>query len=401
MEAHRLYRSIGTIGVVLCLMAKPQGQASGQCYTDPITGERICSNTGQPIGQPSQPPAQPLPAQCRVQVEGDGTPQGREYYYGTGTLIWETDKLGVVLTNHHVIEDARGEIRCTFPNGRAFGAKVLASDPVNDLAAIAIQPSGIKPIAVAADDPSGQLTIGGYASGRFHRVTGRIVGYGIRQGATDRCATVAATVQSGDSGAAVLNTRQELCGVLWGGGDVQHGVTYGGTCSVIIGRPLRDFVHRVLCGPPVSYPLVPVQPINPPLSPPEQPSAPPSREEIEGMVHNAVQEALGKLPTPEAGPPGPPGPPGEQGLPGTSGVNGLPGPPGPAPDTSNLATHQDVAKQVATKVAQSALTTLLTSLGLSTGLAGVVSWFVGRRIVSAIDKKLHPAPGGAQGPTFR
>lgn len=381
------------VGVALSLV----GQARGQCYIDPYTGQKICPTTGQPMGQPvyRQQPGRQVeiiaaePAACRIKVAGRG-----ESFYGSGTLVAEHETLGIVVTAYHVVKDGTGEITCTFPNGHAFGAKLIVYDEPNDLAALAVKPTGIKPVSVAESDPVGRLVAGGFGpNGVYAHVTGNVLGYAVPDRATEPCAFMRGSCREGDSGGPVYNEARQLCGVVWGS---DQGETYL-TC----GGPLRNFIHNVLCGPPyLPAKVVTPQPQQPQPQPQPNPGpyVPlPTRDEINGMVKNAVTEAIQGLPP---GPAGPPGPPGKDGLPGLPGANGPAGQPGPAPDTTHLATKDEVVKTVATKLAQGALTTLLTSLGLSSGMACVVSWFVGRRVVSAIDKKLHAAPGGAQVDTF-
>lgn len=61
---------------------------------------------------------------------------------GAGT-IWHPD--GLVITNAHVIAGRHG-LAVTLPNGESYAAKVLASDPERDLAALAIEASDLPTI---------------------------------------------------------------------------------------------------------------------------------------------------------------------------------------------------------------------------------------------------------------
>ncbi|MGD9649022.1 MAG: S1C family serine protease [Pirellulales bacterium] len=54
---------------------------------------------------------------------------------GSGSVL---DAKGHILTNHHVIEDAR-EITVTLFNGQTFDAKLIGEDPTNDIAVIKIE----------------------------------------------------------------------------------------------------------------------------------------------------------------------------------------------------------------------------------------------------------------------
>ncbi|MEW4454702.1 trypsin-like peptidase domain-containing protein [Bremerella sp. JC817] len=53
---------------------------------------------------------------------------------GSGSVL---DKLGLILTNYHVIEGAR-EIRATLFNGESYPATLVGQDPVNDIAVVKI-----------------------------------------------------------------------------------------------------------------------------------------------------------------------------------------------------------------------------------------------------------------------
>ncbi|PQO31915.1 PDZ domain-containing protein [Bremerella cremea] len=53
---------------------------------------------------------------------------------GSGSIL---DKTGLILTNYHVIEDAR-EIRVTLFNGESYVASLVGQDPVNDIAVLKI-----------------------------------------------------------------------------------------------------------------------------------------------------------------------------------------------------------------------------------------------------------------------
>ncbi len=71
---------------------------------------------------------------------------------GSGIVL---DASGLILTNHHVIEDAR-RIDVTLHDGRTFTARVLGSDAPTDLALIQLegQPSGLHPLTLAVDRPA-------------------------------------------------------------------------------------------------------------------------------------------------------------------------------------------------------------------------------------------------------
>jgi S1-C subfamily serine protease len=57
---------------------------------------------------------------------------------GSGSII---DRRGYILTNHHVIEDAR-KLEVTLTNGKKYNAKFIGSDPDTDLAVLKINAPG-------------------------------------------------------------------------------------------------------------------------------------------------------------------------------------------------------------------------------------------------------------------
>jgi Do/DeqQ family serine protease len=78
-------------------------------------------------------------------------PQPREGL-GSGIVL---DANGLILTNHHVIEDAQ-RIEVTLHDGRTFPARVLGSDEPTDLALLQLegQPTGLHPLPLAVDRPA-------------------------------------------------------------------------------------------------------------------------------------------------------------------------------------------------------------------------------------------------------
>src|SRR4051812_34248301 len=82
-------------------------------------------------------------------LRGRGTQTG----IGSGVLF---DPAGYILTNHHVVADAR-TIDVALPDGRTFEAKRVGNDPDTDLAVIRIEGSNL-PIAPLGD--SDQLAVG-------------------------------------------------------------------------------------------------------------------------------------------------------------------------------------------------------------------------------------------------
>lgn len=168
----------------------------------------------------------PHPSVVRVIVpEGHGTQS-----LGSGTLVDVNANNGLVVTNWHVIEAARGPITVVFPDGFKSAAQVLKSDRDWDLAALLIQKPHVAavPIAKQAPAPGDVLTIAGYGSGPYRAASGRCTQY-VSPGGNHpyEIVELAASARQGDSGGPIFNARGELAGVLFG---EAGGTTSGSFC---------------------------------------------------------------------------------------------------------------------------------------------------------------------------
>lgn len=165
---------------------------------------------------------QPHPAVARVIV-----PEGVATSYGTGTLIDVRGDFGLLVTNWHVVRDARGAIEVLFANGQHSKARALKVDPDWDLAALVIWRPDVEPVRIAATapQPGDELTICGYGTGIYRSVTGRCTGYySPKQDLPQQMVELDVQARQGDSGGPIFNARGELAGVLFGAG---HGTTLG------------------------------------------------------------------------------------------------------------------------------------------------------------------------------
>ncbi len=81
---------------------------------------------------------------------------------GSGSII---DKRGYILTNHHVIEDAR-KLEVTLANGKKYPAEFIGSDPDTDLAVLKIKAS------------TGELTVVPMGASRNLRVGQKVLAIG-------------------------------------------------------------------------------------------------------------------------------------------------------------------------------------------------------------------------------
>lgn len=166
------------------------------------------------------------PAVARIVAPGDGS-----ISYGSGTLVYAGDRMGVVVTNWHVINEATGPISVHFPDGFYSLGTVQNIDRDWDLALIAIRKPNASPVALAekAPQPGEVLTIAGYGSGPYRAASGACTQY-VAPGLEFpyEMVEVAVSARQGDSGGPIFNSRGELAGVLFGEG---QGRTSGSYCG--------------------------------------------------------------------------------------------------------------------------------------------------------------------------
>ena len=135
---------------------------------------------------------------------------------GSGFII---DASGIVVTNNHVVENAR-RVKVTLSDGRQFEGRVLGSDPKTDLAVIKIE-NGSMFEAIAWGDSDG-VRVGedvfavGSPFGLGNTVTAGIVsarGREIGAGPYDDFLQVDAAINSGNSGGPLFNGAGHVVGV--------------------------------------------------------------------------------------------------------------------------------------------------------------------------------------------
>jgi len=133
---------------------------------------------------------------------------------------------GMILTNKHVVSDENAQYTVVTYDDKEYPAKVLARDPVQDLAIIKIEGSGFTPLKLgsAADIQIGQTVIAiGNALGELQNTVsvgvisglGRTVtasGQGMVETLEDIIQTDAA-INQGNSGGPLLNLSGEVIGI--------------------------------------------------------------------------------------------------------------------------------------------------------------------------------------------
>ncbi len=136
---------------------------------------------------------------------------------GSGFVI---DKEGHILTNYHVIADAR-QVEVTMHNRKKFRATVVGTDPPHDLAVIKIEAPSLTP-AVLGDSRNLQVGQKVYAIGNPFGLAGtmtRGIVSSIRpvkepNGATiDEAIQTDAAINPGNSGGPLMNGHGEVIGI--------------------------------------------------------------------------------------------------------------------------------------------------------------------------------------------
>jgi S1-C subfamily serine protease len=139
---------------------------------------------------------------------------------GSGSII---DQKGHVLTNYHVVKDAR-ELNVTLADGMNFRGKIVGIDPENDLAIIKFNPGGLMLSTVLFGSSSGirvgqkVLAIGNPFALERTLTTGIVSGVGrpvrIDSGLVIReMIQTDASINPGNSGGPLLNSQGEMIGI--------------------------------------------------------------------------------------------------------------------------------------------------------------------------------------------
>ena len=139
---------------------------------------------------------------------------------GSGTVI---DRDGHILTNYHVVRDAR-QVSVTLAGGEEREGEVIGIDPENDLAVVKLDPRGLHltviPFGRSSDLLVGQkvLAIGNPFALSRTLTTGVVSGLG-RPVRADNGPIIQAMIQTdasvnpGNSGGPLLNSRGEMIGI--------------------------------------------------------------------------------------------------------------------------------------------------------------------------------------------
>lgn len=137
---------------------------------------------------------------------------------GSGVIVRED---GYIATNYHVIQGAN-KVEVTLHNGDSYTARIIGSDPSNDIAVIKIDAKGLTTatvgdsstvdvgdLAVAIGNPLGQL--GGTATTGIISALDRTLEV---EGTTLTLMQTDAAINGGNSGGGLFNNKGELIGIV-------------------------------------------------------------------------------------------------------------------------------------------------------------------------------------------
>ena len=208
---------------------------------------------------------------------------------GSGVLYKIGNGVAWVVTNNHVVKDARGPTTVVFSNGKSYGATIGGRDPQSDLAWLKIFDPGVQPMVLAETEPNmnEQLWIAGLGpNGRFVYQTGRLSRYVSTVRDTANMMEISGCqARQGDSGGPIINAQGKLVGVLNSAG---RGFTVG--CRL---GPLRRFLGLVLGRtPPQGSPITIGNP--PQTQPPPGQSTGPNPKQM-ATLQSTVADILAQL----------------------------------------------------------------------------------------------------------
>jgi len=163
------------------------------------------------------------PFQFRIpQYQERGT-QKQEVSGGTGFVV-SAD--GLIITNRHVVDVSGAEYTVILNDGERLSAEVLARDPVEDLAIVKIEKTGLPTLSLGDSDALkiGQIAIAignalgefrntvsvGVISGLDRRLT---IGDGGIQDTIENAIQTDAAINRGNSGGPLLNLQGEVVGI--------------------------------------------------------------------------------------------------------------------------------------------------------------------------------------------
>ncbi len=165
-----------------------------------------------------------FPNDFKFTPQGGGKEQKQRIGGGSGFII-SSD--GLILTNRHVVEDGEAEYTVVMNDSKEYSAKVLAKDPVNDLAIIKIDAKNLTPLVLSDSSTLqiGQTVIAiGNTLGEYSNTVTKGLVSGINRvveasGSAGEAEVIQEAIQTdaainpGNSGGPLLNLAGEVIGV--------------------------------------------------------------------------------------------------------------------------------------------------------------------------------------------
>lgn len=182
---------------------------------------------------------------------------------GTGFIVSND---GLVLTNKHVVIDTEAEYTIIDLDNNEYPAKIIAIDPVQDLAIIKIQSDKVfQPVKLgsSANIQIGQTAIAiGNALGQFQNTVsvgvisglGRTITASSTQGANETLEDIIQTdaaINPGNSGGPLLNLNGEVIGVNTATSQAGQGISF----AIAIDKAKKD-IEQVKSTGKISYPYL-------------------------------------------------------------------------------------------------------------------------------------------------
>ncbi|MCG9967292.1 serine protease [Pelotomaculum terephthalicicum JT] len=142
---------------------------------------------------------------------------------GTGFNI---DPSGVIITNHHVIEDTLN-MTITFPDGKVYKAARWSSKPESDLAVIVLEAEGLPAVPVGTTTPPAPgdkiKLVGNPLALNSIMVEGNVGQYLRVKDMQGKIFSIDAPIYPGNSGSPVFNMNGQVVGVVFGSISWQEG----------------------------------------------------------------------------------------------------------------------------------------------------------------------------------